>query len=169
MRAPPQVLEVVSSHLTLLVEPTIELSSVMRLLVDVTQRCRPGLVLVRMPRNLLPRAALDEVAVVSRPCIIQICLEGRGCGRTTKSWVVGVDDLATWPASEGSGGIIGLGGCFASLGRAGSFLASQVGFCEPLLPGFLFPVVVAHTTPVDDDPASELSEHGPSGDDGNLP
>ena len=66
-------------------------------------------------------------------------------------------------------GVIGFSsGCFPCFRCARSLLAGSVFFCETLLAGFALPVVVAHSSSVDDQSAPELSEHGPRRNNGDL-
>lgn len=46
--------------------------------------------------------------------------------------------------------------------------ARGVFFGEALLAGFALPVVVTHSTAVDDEPAAKLAKHRSGGDDGDL-
>jgi hypothetical protein len=66
-------------------------------------------------------------------------------------------------------GVVGFrGGCFSRFCGTWSLLASSVFFCETLLSGFAFPVVVSHSASVDYQSASKLAEHGSCSYDGNL-
>lgn len=60
------------------------------------------------------------------------------------------------------GGLSGLGG-------SRSLLSSGIGFGEALLPGLCFPVIVSDSATIFNDAASKLSEHGPGGNNGDLP
>jgi hypothetical protein len=66
-------------------------------------------------------------------------------------------------------GVIGFGcGRFPCFCCTWPLLTSRVFLGKTLLPSLALPVVVAHTAAVDDQSASELSEHGSGSYDGNL-
>jgi hypothetical protein len=72
--------------------------------------------------------------------------------------------------SKGHGtGVVGFGrGCFSCFCCTWPLLTRRVFLGKTLLPSLALPVVVAHTPAINDQPASELSEHGAGGYDGNL-
>jgi hypothetical protein len=66
-------------------------------------------------------------------------------------------------------GVVRFGcGCLSCFCCTWPLLTRRVFLGKTLLPCLALPVVVAHTPAVDDQSASELSEHGSGSDNGNL-
>lgn len=183
---PPDVLQVLGPDIAGLVQRTVVLSGMMRVLVYLRERAGLRPVLVRLPGDLLAWAALDEVAVVSGPRVIHIwsnCYHGHSCRgpqRSHHTWLherlrstaelvsIRVHNLALGSSRERWHVVVRLGRRFSGLGRAWSLLPRHVGLGEALFARLSLPVVVTHSPAVQDDPAAKLPEHGPGGYDGDL-
>lgn len=82
---------------------------------------------------------------------------------------VGVDNIVMTQRGYG----IHRSGCFggsslACLSCSRTLLASHIFFCKSLFDSLAFPVIIAHASAVDYDSTAELTEHGTSGNYGNL-
>jgi hypothetical protein len=84
------------------------------------------------------------------------------------SGVVAVDNLGVRSTSKQNVVLSSLGR-FPGLGCARSFLAGKIGLGEALLACLGLPVVVSNSSAINNDSASELAEHGPGGNNCDLP
>lgn len=186
MRASPDVVEVFLAALALLLELFVDFYCLSSSIQDLAGGRRPGHVLVRYTCHLVSRTL--DATVITWLQISGVALDVRFCpycghaswsGVEASKWlqwvdyaseiVLGVSGVGSWVCKGHRIGVVGFRcGCFSRLCCTWSLLASSVFFCEALLSGFAFPVIVPHSASVDNQSASKLAEHGAGSHDGNL-
>ena len=183
----PDVVKILLAALALLLELFVDFSCLSGLVQYLARWGRPGHVLVRYAGHLMSWP-LDATIIsgLQVGCVaLSIGVRAYGghatrCRVKTPKWLQGVDcgaeivlvvpGVGSWVRKGHGTGVVRLGcSSLPCLCSSRSLLACSVFFGEALLTGFALPVVVAHSSPVDDEPASKLPEHGSRGNNRNLP
>lgn len=176
-----KLLQALLTETALVAQNLVEVGRVRCMVEDFSRRAGLQAVLVRLARDLLARAR--HTVVLPQPGIVgggshvdhrQRSQRGRGWPPNRQAMRHGLERIAVDDVAMGEGrqqirsiGCLG-GGGVSSLAGPRPFFTSQVIFGEPLLARLAFPVIVAHTPSIHDDPAAELTKDRLGRDDGNL-
>lgn len=181
----PDIVEVVFAMLALLLELLVDFSCLRSCVEDLAGRGWPCQVLIGGALHLMSRplnATVVSGLQVSRCAVVCVSVCGRHaswCGvETTERLqrvngstevVLVVAGVCSWMSKGHGTCVVGFGcGCLSCFCSTWPLLARSVLLGKTLLPSLALPVVVAHAPAVDDQSASELSEHGSGSHYGNL-